>query len=736
MRAIVSVNDPMSYSPFSMPRFPKVLGVLTLVLIGSLSQFASAQDNDGDASTVVYPAEYFAEYAPITAQNMLDRIPGQGSAGGASFSGGPPGTPSAGGRGLGSGDSGSEILVNGKRTAGKNNQTSGLLESIAADQVREIQIIRGTSGDLDVRGSGQVVNVVLHEELASNSLSYEVSVQSYQDEEIKPGGSAALSGQRGNLNYLFSLSSSPRYSHSIGKEDSISGDFSPNDIVVEKRTRDQNDNALSMNLGYEISANSSARFNALYADRDDPTNVIRNTIDLTTEPNPTISEREDIPGERNNWEIGGDYELTLANGSRFKLLGIANQDNREATRERYLLDDSVDEKNLFINTDSVTEERIARASFTFDVFDGQDIEFGLERAQTTLDSKLALGLPDSSGIPSDSHGGLVPQEVSNANSKVEEIRFEPFIIHNWIINPQMSLESTLVYEFSEITQSGDVSNQRDFEFAKPKVDFRYDLTPSLQMRGTIERIVNQLSFADFVANNDSEDNDETTQAGNAELRQQTQWRYSFNTEYRLPDDAGVLSAEIYYADHEDVIDRVDVSPSEDDLRSANGNIGDGKELAMNLNASIRMGMINMPNLLVTTQLNLQDSEVTDPFLGIERRFQMFHRGRFTFMFRHDIPEWRANWGMQYFDRIDGGMFRYDIDDIEFAVGEPRVNLFAEYIDRRGLTYRLDAGALTDGYQLRRRERFEGRISDNILEEIESRTTTSGLELTFKVTGTF
>ncbi len=61
--------------------------------------------------------------------------------------------------------------------------------------------------------------------------------------------------------------------------------------------------------------------------------------------------------------------------------------------------------------------------------------------------------------------------------------------------------------------------------------------------------------------------------------------------------------------------------------------------------------------------------------------------------------------MQYFDRIDGGMFRYDVDDIEFNVGEPRVNLFAEYRNQRGTTYRFDAGALTNGAQCRRRTRF-------------------------------
>lgn len=710
-----------------------VISILALSGLSLNTAFAQVSE-DGD-STIVYPASFFDQFVPITALDMLDRIPGQETS--ASPGPGPGGNPSSGGRGLGSGSGGNQILINGKRVAGKNNQASEQLNRITADQVKEFQIIRGTSGDLDVRGSGQVVNVILFEELASTSVSYQASLDSFQDGEVKPGGVFSISGQGGGFNYLISATSEPRYNNSIGRETSILGDFLPNDLVREEFTVDRTTNELSINLGYDIASNSSIRFNALYGNNDNPTKVDRVTADLRTTPNGITLEREDIPGERDNWEIGGDYEFTRGNGNRFKLLAIANQDNRDTTRNRFLtLGDGTEEQNLFLNSGAITEERIVRAAYTVDLFESQDLEFGVEAAQTTLEASLALGIIDAAGIPSPDFGGLVPQTVTNANSTVEEIRVEPFLIHNWRINPKLSVESTLLYEVSEISQSGDVTNQRDFSFVKPKVDVRYDLTPTIQLRGGVERIISQLSFRDFVAANDETDNDVNTLGGNAELRQQTQWRYTLNTEYRLPNDVGVLSGEFFFADHQDVIDRVDASPSEDNLLSANGNIGDGIEYGMNLNASIRMNMINLPNLQLTSTFTLQDSEVTDPFLGVKRRFQLYNRGRFTFAFRHDIPELRVNWGMQYFDRIDGGMFRYEVNDVEFQVGEPRVNFFSEYIDSRGITYRLDLGALTDGAQIRRRTRFIGRTSDGILEEIESRDTTTGIEFGLTINGTF
>ncbi len=720
--------------------------ISVLSLVSCFSTVSFSQDNVGRESTVVYPADYFAEFNPVTAQDMMDRIPGVGSATGG-FTGVPrgvssagsfSGNPSSGGRGFGSGASGgNEILINGKRTAGKNNQTGGQLGRITADQVDYIEIIRGTSGELDVRGSGQVINVVLFGELSRTSISYEMNIDRYRDHETTPGGSVSLSGQLEGLSYVLNVSAADLHDHSVSKENSILGDFSPNDLIREERIRDQSNFDFSSNLNYVFNESNSVRFNALYSDNDNPSDVTRRTTDLRVTPNAITLEREDIPAMRDNWEIGGDYEYLGNDGNRFKILFISNEIEQASTRERFqIMTDGSEEKDLFLDTASVTRERIVRSSYTFNIFQGQDIEIGAERAQTILDSNLALGLASTEGTPSDAFGGLVPQAVSNANSKVEEIRYEPFVVHNWIINQRMSLESTLLYETSEIEQSGDSTNKRDFDFVKPKIDFRFDVTPQLQLRASIEKVVNQLSFADFVAANDEEDDDSNTLAGNVDLRQEWLWKYDLNAEYRFPNDIGVADVNLFYHQHHDVIERIDVSTSEDDLASANGNIGNGDMWGINLNASIRMRMINLPNLLLTASLNVEDSRITDPFLGTDRRFQFHMRGSNTFGFRHDISQWRMNWGGFWSNRHDGNNKRFDIDDIELAAGDPFPTLFVEYVGQRGTTYRFDARRLFNGLGCRERQRFVGRISSGILEEIEDRCSGSGRTLSFKVSGTF
>ena len=711
---------------------------VTLTLLLLAAQFVSAQDNVGDDSTVVYPASYFAEFNPVTAQDMLDRIPGVGSAtgGGGNFGGSRQGGGN-GGRGLGSGSGGSQIIINGKRTAGKNNQTSGQMDRITAEQVDYIQIIRGTSGELDVRGSSQVVNVVLFEELSSNSLSFEANMDRYLDHNTAPGGSLAYSGQSGALNYVLSAAAEPRYDHGVSKETSVLADFSLNDEVREERIREQDSYDLSVNLDYEINLKSSARLNGLYSQNDNPTDVLRYTTDFRVNPSLTAIEREEIPGDRDNWEIGGDYEYVMDSGSRFKFLFISNRNDSASTRERFdVFADGSESKDLFLDLASTTTERIVRASFTRGFLEDQDIEFGAERAQTTLASSLDLGLPDSTGTPSADFGGLVPQNVSNANSTVEEIRLEPFIIHNWNINSRTSLESTLLYELSQISQSGDVNRKRDFDFIKPKVDLRYNLTPQLQLRGSIEKVVQQLRFSDFVASNDPQDNDSLTLAGNENLRQEWFWKYDINAEYRLPNDIGVVDANIFYHRHTDVISRIDVSPSEDDLQSANGNIGEGDMYGITLNASIRMRMFNMPNLLVTSRLNVRDSNITDPFLGIDRRFSRFGRGRLNLGFRHDVPKWNMNYGLEWSNRFDSNEKIYDIDDIADYIGEPNTTAFVQFVDSRGITYRFDARNATSNLQCRERQRYIGRINTGILEEIEDQCATSGRVVSLKINGTF
>ncbi|MDP1931391.1 MAG: TonB-dependent receptor [Gammaproteobacteria bacterium] len=726
------------------PDFPKALG--RLAMLGGLlfatshswAQDSSAQNSGGLDSTVVYPADYFAQYSPVSVNDMIDRVPGISVALNA-------GTPSGGGannnnannnnRGLGAG---AQILINGKRLAGKDNEARNQLSRIAANQVRHIEIIRGTSGDLDVRSAGQIVNIVLMETLSSSTLSVEAGAIAYHDGHTEPQGAVVYSGQRGGLNYLFSAERRSAYEALESWEDSFNADFSPNDYIRVDQVRDQSNLTLNTNLTYDLTLNDRIAFNALVGETDPPVYLDRSITNLNLRPPVTTWERETIPSKRENWEVGGDYEHQFASGSRYRLLLIANEETHDTVRERYAgaTQATTSRKNLFLASDTRTVERIARTSYNFQLGQTQGVELGIERALTRLESSLRMGVPGN-GTPSPAHGGLVPAPLPNANSTVQEIRYEPFVVHNWQINPRMSLESSLEVEISEIEQTGDTRNKRDFSYPKPKLDYRFDLNASTQLRLSVERFISQLSFADFTASTaNNRDEQQAVLAGNPELEQEKAWRYTVNMEYRLPQDGGVFNANLFFYDVEDAIGKIDVSPP-GGILSANGNTGDGEIYGINLDASIRYSFFGLSPALITAGLLVQESTTIDPMGGFERRIVPYDRGNYRFGFRQDFPAQALSVGMNYREGIEGNRRIVDIDKIDVAGFPKTLNLFVEKRAFAGFVFRLDANNAIDGERCRSRERFAGSLTKNApVAEYEYNCNITGPQYVFTVRKTF
>lgn len=709
------------FTPFSL-RLAAIPALAGLALCLSMAP-AYAQEAEEDDSTIIYSVEYFAEFSPVSANDMINRIPGIGLA---MRRGG------GGGRGLGSGEG--EILINGQRITGKNNSGQSQLSRISADQVQQIEIIRGTSDDIDVRGGGQVINVVLLDSPSRSSTALEVNTDYINDGTFDPGAKLSYSGQTGNFNYLFHVEAEPRYNFSETDEQSYDPAFVLQETRDEQHTWKQKEYQTSMNLGYQFEQ-STVQFNALYEFSDPEQNTDRTINDIIN--GSSAGQREQGINERNNWEVGGDYEYNFDNDGTYRFLFIVNDREFQSTRERFDISANTETKNRFLSSIGRDRERIARTSYNWDLLSNQGLELGIERAQTIRDSNLKLGL-DIDGTPSADFGDLVPVAINNSGSTVEEIRYETFAVHNWQLNDRMTLESSIVVENSSIEQSGDVSNKRNFEFVRPKVDYRFDITPSLQLRATVEKDVSQLSFSDFSASVDSSDEDENTQAGNPEIVQEQNWRYGLNLEYRLPQDIGVLNSSFFYRDFEDIIDRVDVSPSPSNLQSARGNIGDGKRYGVNLDASIRLGFLGVPNALLTTGLGVGDSEVTDPFLNTQRRMRRNGRWFGRAGFRHDVTEHSLNYGFNYSANAnDGdGQLQIDIFDIERSKSGPNLSTFIEKQAFGDVTFRLEASNLLDRQNCRTRTRFVGATADGIIEEIEDNCNASGIKMALKVRTTF
>ena len=66
----MAMKLPTAGLPFPLKR----LAALTVLLLTFAD--VSAQDSTALDSTVVYPAEYFAQFSPVNVNDMIDRVPG------------------------------------------------------------------------------------------------------------------------------------------------------------------------------------------------------------------------------------------------------------------------------------------------------------------------------------------------------------------------------------------------------------------------------------------------------------------------------------------------------------------------------------------------------------------------------------------------------------------------------------------------------------------------------------
>jgi outer membrane receptor for ferrienterochelin and colicins len=681
---------------------------------------ADAADAAPEDSTLRYEAEFFQQWNPVTVRDMIDRIPGITVSLEA-----PTGNQNA--RGLSATEN---ILINGRRLSGRDNNAETQLRRIPFDQVERIEVIRGTSSELvGVRSQGQIINIVTRAS-SQRSLTAETSATRYQDAHVEPGGSLNLTGSANALDYRLGLERRSEYLALRSREDSIhgTGNFAPNDLRLTEEVTDQANLNLNGAFSWTLSPDTVFAMN-VQAERSDPPRQIERFIrDFNSTPPRDSREREVYDATRDSWELGLNLNHGFADGSQIELLSVNNRRVEDTLRERFRLGASpgTDQQDLRLDTATVNAERIQRVVYSRPLRAGQDVEIGLQRALTSLDTVLQLAQLQG--------GALRPVAVPNASSLIEEVRYEGFVVHHWQISPRLRLESTLAVEDSTISQSGDVSRSRDFRFTKPKADLRFDYSSTLQFSAAVEKVVGQLRFADFAAATDQRDEERNTIAGNPELKQDQTWRYSLNVEQRLLEGRLVLSARGAYWDVTDATGRVETTVPGGPLSSANGNIGDGEVLSLQLNGSVRVTQ----GLLVNVSVLARASETRDPFTGQTRRLVPNDRGNYRVSVRHDLPAWKMSYGIDYLGADQGNRPLPDIDRWEELDQREDLSVYVERnsLTSLGLALRLELGNVLDVHECVNRTRYAGHIRDGVIREIEDRCNARGTHVALKLRGTF
>lgn len=676
-------------------------------------------------STVIYEANFFNQYNPITASDMLDRIPGVDVFGGNRGRGG--------NRGLGTGGN---ILINGQRIAGKENSARDQLDRITAAEVERIEIIRDTSGELNVRGASEVINIILIGLPSRSSTQVELVQRLNHDDTYEVGGSVGWSTQIGNFQALLNVQTRPNYEHRESREVRITPEGELLGTLFEENIRDQDEQSVSTNMSYGFGAHRM-QLNALFREGDFPGPVRRDFVDFVDGAAIKSIQKEMIENEESNWEIGGDYEYSFANGSRLAFLFVANDEIRNSVRERFLADPASSplNKNLYIDSQRQTKELILQTNYNFSLTEGQSLRLGFERAINELNSALFIASPFGTETASDKYGGLslVPSS-SNAGTQVKEKRYEGFAFHNWTINDKSSLETSLVYENSEISQAGVVSKKRDFQFWRPSLDYRYNFADNFRFRGTVRRNVSQLSFSAFAATANNDDRDINGFAGNPELEPETSWAYNGELEYRLPNDAGVLATGLFYSDIDNKIGKIIATVNPNQPQSATGNVGPSKQMGWFTRASVRLNQFNLPNAIFSGRVGLFDSEILNPF--INQKVRTGNRGFGNVSFRQDITSMNLSYGIDYNHSFWGGY--YDIDIFTRTRNDRRrtLDIFVQKIWFDDWVFRLESDNTLGASRCRYRERYKGTTMDGNIELIQDSCSSRYHRLILSIQTTF
>ncbi len=672
---------------------------ILLLVTCAFATVALADEDDVEhstsGSTVIYERSFFDQYRPITALDMLRWIPGtadivpqDGSGGGGNQQ-----------RGFGSG--GDQILINGRRISGKSNDITSALARIQAEAVERVEVIRGTTSGLDVRSEGLLINVIVSANEDKGSGSWQVHAGDYSDAGVLYDGLVSYSRGFDRFGYLVSVEFGPYNRGDSEFQEDLLTPVDPT-VPVRKLTRVRPEK--QSNIKYNASASwqfddvDELTINGQFIDIDE---IEEQTITRVVEGDPD-SEQEalDISTETGTeWEFGGDLINTFGPG-QLKTRAII-------TREEELEDETIslvsfvpgtEVVSTLVSTDEEQGESIIRSSYTWPIAESMRLEIGLEAALNTLDKSTRL-------FESDSDGNVIEVPLFNASASVEEERYEAFSTLFWTISDSTVLESALNAEWSTIEQDGeDIQLSRSFEFLKPRFDFRHDLNEQDQFRARLERLVSQLNFSNFVVEFDRDDNQ--IFGGNPNLVPEKTWRLDLTYEHRIGSDRGVLSANAFYEDISDHIDRIEVLPG----LSAPGNIGSASAYGVELKASLRLEPIGINGAVFDIIYVHQDTEATDPFTGEKRRIAGEPDDDVEIQFRHDIPSWRFNYVVDY--RWRSKRYRNDLRFRDVEEDEsPWVNITAQLQIRKGLTLYTQIRSVSNLERLRIRERYADSIAD-------------------------
>jgi hypothetical protein len=644
-----------------------------------------------------FDPEFFATYAPVTALDMVRRIPG--------FS-----IDQREGR-RGFGENAGNVLIDGDRPSTKSDDIATILSRIAASQVAFILLSEQAGADTEAQGKGQVVNIVRKRTAKVNG-TYEATIVAGTRYGFQPSLNTSATLRSGDTSYEVNFSSHSERLRGFGPEDFKTGSAA----LVERRLYSGNGGNDEAALGGAIKTRiRGAKLNLNGQVRWDDKFDIRYADYSNAAGERTGKEllRREGPIGDLSYELGGDIEFSAFPKTNTKVVGLyrTGDESSFSSIETARISQPV---SLFeTRSQNTPTEAVIRLQNDLGGLGRHAVQFGAEMAYNRLDARF---------IVTNSVAGAVTNFPAS-NVLVQETRFEPFFSDVWTLGPAWKIEAGAIVELSKLTLSGDSTADRSFNFIKPRAIATWTISPQTTLELRAERQVAQLNFNEFATSVDVTVGNQVD-AGNADLVPEKTTTLSALIRHKFLDRGSVQ----FSGDYQLVNDTQDLVPIT--VRDARGNItaqfdGTGNigkstkwngELEVTLPLDWLTKPIGFAGIEVRYVGHYHGSRVTDPVTGLDRRVSRRPLWHQDLDIRHDIAGLGIVYGASF--RVQDANYDYFFNEKRRQQEGPRATIFMEYSKFKLGTIRFQVTDMA-GFQ---RDRFiyVGTRASGTLEQIVNR----------------
>lgn len=639
----------------------------------------------------VYPAAFYDAFQPQTALDMLERTPGFLLSEGSAV--------------RGFGGAAGNVLIDGQRPTVKAGGITEVLRRIGARQVDRIVLLRGSEA-AEAQGQTLVANVIRKAD-ATGSGNAMLELARTEDGRISPTARISHSRRIGAWQASLELSgASERFvtdaDYRTRGADGMLEEFRKEAIRAKAPEYGLTASASRPFAGGTLTLN-------LRLNHDEYTSHRKIAVTESDEAGAPAAERLiDYSESSSSAELGTDWTRPLGNDWSTKLVGLARIERASQDEDyRQGLFRSLSEQSL------KPLELVARSTVSREGGHALRPEFGMELAYNRLGSQLAYGEDADQSDGS----GLVPVDLTNADTRVAELRGEAFANANLRLARNLEAETGLAVEFSRIRVTGESNQSQSLSYLKPSGALVWSPGKSTQVRLGWRRTVDQLDFSDFAASVDQADG--RPLGGNAGLRPARISRALLRLDHRWG-SGGAIAVEAFHQRHQGMLGYI-LLPSGD---QALGTVGNAVQWGVTAQGSLPLSAI-LPGARLTLDGTWRKTRLRDPITGRDRRIYDLAPRALTGEFRHDLPRLRTSWGVNYTvsERYDV----YYVDEYLTARSGDEWGAYVETTALTGVKITLKASAI-GGIDSTRLRRFHRPSRAGPLTGTDARTMRDGSSL--------